>query len=141
MKLRNVHFGGNLKLLQYFIKKCFLILNVQGYNSEQFFLSKHELLWQKKIEIHIECHPLRKIKVVFKATTPISDLVTWSIMPSLPSSMWENRAIHIFKRIFFKVYHQVFIFCIYIQPHFALPVISAGITQCFYSWWLLDCTV
>lgn len=106
-----------------------------------FFLSKHELLWQKKIEIHIECHPLRKIKVVFKATTPISDLVTWSIMPSLPSSMWENRAIHIFKRIFFKVYHQVFIFCIYIQPHFALPVIAAGITQCFYSWWLLDCTV
>lgn len=38
-----------LKLLQYFIEKYFLILSVQGYNSEQ-FLSKHELLWHKKLK-------------------------------------------------------------------------------------------
>lgn len=77
------------------------------------FIKTWGVLWDKKIEIHIGPPFLKKIFI--RATIPILDLVTWSVVPLWLSSIWENKATHIFKKLFFKVYHQVFIpfVCVY----------------------------
>lgn len=66
------------------------------------FIKTWGILWYTKIEIHFEFPFLKKSKSFYRALRPVLGLVIWSLVPLWVSSSWENKATHIFQKLFFQ---------------------------------------